>query len=243
MIRSKKYIGAILAAGLFILSACTPKAAPTVDSNTVYTQVAGTVQADMTKAAAQTPSATPTTEPTATTEATQAPTAAEVSPTVETSPIPVFTATRPAAPDKAEYVSQSVADNTKLDPGKQFTITWKMKNVGTSTWTTAYLLRFYSGDQMKAPATSKFPKEVKPGDTVELSVAMTAPSTAGTYRGDWVLTNADGINFSPIFIQIVVGNAPTATITVVPSATSAVATATSAPPTETSVPPTATTAP
>jgi hypothetical protein len=219
----------ILAFATLALTACSPSATPTVDANTAYTQVAGTVQTELTRSAAQAPTATPTSEPTQT----QAPTVAVTqAPTVETAsatPMVVFTATKPASPDKAEYLNQSVADDTQMNPGQK--ITWTVKNVGTSNWTTAYLLRFYSGEQMGAPATVAFPKEVKPNDTVELSLNMTAPALQGLYLSNWVLTNADGVNFYPLFIQIKVGNPPTATpttaaatettsTTVVPSATS-----------------------
>jgi hypothetical protein len=120
-----------------------------------------------------------------------------------------------------------------MDPGQTFTVTWTIKNVGTTTWTTAYTLRFYAGDQMGG-ANTNFVKEVKPNDSIEVSTKLTAPSNAGSYSGTWVLTNADGSNFCPITIPIVVGNAPAATNTSVP-ATSV--------PSATSVPPTATTAP
>ncbi len=226
MLRTKKIAWlACLAAGLLTLAACTPAATgtPTPDANAVYTQAAGTVQAALTEAAAQTPSATATTAPTNTAEAAVAPTQPQtaVSPTALVTPIPVSTATKASLPDKAQYVSQGIADDTKFDPGAGFTITWALKNIGTTTWTTKYLLRYYSGDQMGAPATVAFPKEVKPGETVELSVNMTAPTSAGTFISNWVMTNADGVNFYPVYIQIKVGNAPTAT---------------TAPPTETSAP-------
>jgi hypothetical protein len=224
MFRYKIAAWLVFAAGALTLSACGAKATPTIDANVVYTQAAGTVAAELTKAAALTPSATATTAPTNTSEPTQAPTEAATVPAVTTSPVPVFTATRPLSPDRAEYVSQSVADDSKLYSGQQFTLTWKIKNVGTSTWTTAYLLRYYSGAQMGGASSTNFPKEVKPNDTVDLSINLTAPQTTGTYMGNWVLTNADGVNFFPVYIQIVVGNPPTATITVVPSATTAATT-------------------
>jgi hypothetical protein len=208
---------ACLAASLLVLVACTPAATgtPTPDANAVYTQAAGTVQAALTQSGALTPSATATTAPTNTPEATAAPTLAETaaSPAAPMTPIPVSTATKAGLPDKAQYVGQGIADDTKFDPGAPFTITWTVKNTGTTTWTTKYLLRFYSGDQMGAPATVAFPKEVKPGENVDLSVNMSAPASSGTFISNWVLTNADGSNFYPLYIQIKVGNAPTATVT------------------------------
>jgi hypothetical protein len=213
------------------LSACSSKAStPTANPNTIYTQAAGTVQAELTKAAALTPSATATTAPTDTPQVTEAPTAA-VSPTsaVILSPVPVATATKPMAADRGSLIAQTPADGTKMNPGQTFTVKWTIKNIGTTTWSTKYTLRYYAGDQMGG-ANSSFVKEVKPNDSIEVTANLTAPSAAGSYTGMWVLTNADGNNFSPITIPIVVGNAPAATnttaaATAVPSATTAPTTA------------------
>ncbi len=224
MLRHTLAIVLILAIATLALSACSPAATPTVDANTAFTQVAGTVQAELTRAVTQAPTATFTTQPTETQSPTEGPTIAPTATGPTATVMPVFTATKPPSPDKAEFVSQSVADDTQMDPGQKFTITWTIKNVGTSTWTTAFLLRYYSGDQMGAPATVTFPKEVKPNDTVELSVNMTAPAVQGQYLSNWVLTNNNGVNFYPLFIQIKVGNPPTAT------PTSAASTATSTSP-------------
>ena len=217
-----------LLAGALLLGACSaPTAAPspTLDPNAQLTAIASTVQAELTQSAALTPSAT----------FTEMPTSTEVPPTLEVPTVPAVTdtpaavvlptLTRAAVADKGLYLEQSVADNSKMDPGKTFTMTWKMKNVGTTTWSTKYQLRFFAGNSLGAENAVSFPKEVKPGDTVELSVNMKSPSDQGAYHSVWVLSNADGANFFPVTLDIVVGNPP--------------------PPTNTSVPPTAapTTAP
>ncbi|MCL4559558.1 MAG: NBR1-Ig-like domain-containing protein [Chloroflexi bacterium] len=229
MPRYNRFLWLIIGAGLIALAACSPKATPTPDANTVYTQVAGTVQAELAKSAALTPSPTATLEQLAATDVppTAAPTVVTTAAATATLAPSATATTRASSPDKAEYVGQSIADNTKFDPGKTFTMKWTLKNVGTTTWTTSYVFRFYSGDQMGGKASYPFPKEVKPGDTIEIAASLTAPSKAGTYRGNWVLTNSDGLNFYPVYIDIVVGEPPP------PTATSAPATATSAPPTNT----------
>jgi hypothetical protein len=86
------------------------------------------------------------------------------------------------------------------------------------------MLRHYAGPALGAPATVNFPKQVKPGEEVELTVNMTAPSSGGQYQSSWVLTNAEGANYFPIYIIIEVSGAA--------------ATATSVPPTNTSEAPT-----
>ena len=98
--------------------------------------------------------------------------------------------------DWAQFISDvTVPDGTKYEPGAAFKKTWRLKNIGTCTWTTSYSLVFDTGEQMGAPASIKFPSEVKPGATIDISVDMTAPTAAGHYRGYWKFKNASGVLF------------------------------------------------
>jgi hypothetical protein len=98
--------------------------------------------------------------------------------------------------DWAQFVTDvTVPDGTKYDPGTAFKKTWRLKNIGTCTWTTSYSLVFESGAQMGASASVKFPSEVRPGQTIDISVDMTAPTAAGHYRGYWKFKNASGVLF------------------------------------------------
>jgi hypothetical protein len=112
-------------------------------------------------------------------------------------PSRTVTPTVPAsACDKAQFVRDvTVPDGTVFAPGAAFTKTWRLKNVGTCTWTTSYQLVFFSGDQMGAPSSALFPQNVAVGQTVDISINMTAPSTAGSYRGYWMFKNASGALF------------------------------------------------
>ena len=96
---------------------------------------------------------------------------------------------RPAAAlicSRAQFVTDvTVPDGTIIAPGTTFTKTWRLKNIGNCTWTTSYALVFTSGNAMGAPqsAAVNFPSNVAPGQTVDLSVQFTAPTTAGAiYR-------------------------------------------------------------
>lgn len=111
-------------------------------------------------------------------------------------PGPVTVTVPPSSCDKVQFVKDvNIPDGTVMQPGAQFTKTWRLKNVGTCAWTTSYQLAFFSGDQMGAPATATFPKSVAVGETVDISINMTAPSTAGSYRGYWMFKNANGAFF------------------------------------------------
>ncbi len=103
----------------------------------------------------------------------------------------------PATPcNRAEFVADvTVPDDTQYRPGDTFTKTWRLKNTGTCTWTTSYDLVFAKGEQMGAPAEIPLAGTVAPGQTVDLSVKMTAPSALGTYQSDWQLRDEKGIVF------------------------------------------------
>lgn len=102
----------------------------------------------------------------------------------------------PSACDKAQFIADvNVPDGTVMNPGATFTKTWRLKNVGTCAWSTSYQLVFSSGEQMGAPASAAFPKNVAVGETVDISINMTAPAAAGSYRGYWMFKNASGALF------------------------------------------------
>ncbi len=102
----------------------------------------------------------------------------------------------PAGSDRAQFVSDvTVPDGTLYTAGTTFTKTWRLKNIGTSTWSTSYSMVFDSGNQMGGPNSVPMPKSVAPGDTVDVSVNLTAPSTAGSYRGFWKFQNSSGVRF------------------------------------------------
>lgn len=212
--------------GLLLLSACstaTPTSTPTTDLNPFRTEVAATVYAQVTQALAQTPSPTlipsPTITPTPSPSATSAPSSTPA--TTSTNPQGTPTSGTPTT-DLAEWVSQSVADGTVFTPGETFTIVWRLKNAGTSTWTPAYLFRFYSGNAFGAPQEIPLGQEVAPGETIDIPIEMKAPTTLGDYRSDWVMSNELRSNFrEPVFLKITVARPATVTPTTAATATAA----------------------
>jgi len=205
---------------LLWVTACSsqaPTSTPTPDLDPLRTDVAATVWAQVTQAILLTPSITPLPSSTATTPPTS-------TPTRSATPSASATATlSPGTPgagtvNQAQWVSQSVADGTVFAPGKTFTMTWTLKNVGTSTWTARYMLRFFSGDAFGAPRENPIGQEVLPGGTVDITVQMAAPSRPGDYRSDWVMATDSRSNFKEeVFLKISV--AAPATSTPIPSPT------------------------
>jgi hypothetical protein len=119
-----------------------------------------------------------------------------------------------ATSNRDQWVSQSIEDDTVFAPGQAFTITWRLKNVGTSTWTAGYLLRFFSGSPFGAPKEIAIGQQVLPGGEIDIAIAMKAPAIPGSYRTDWVLSDQNRTNFKePVFlkIKVAVPGTPTAT--------------------------------
>src|SRR5689334_17818309 len=101
-----------------------------------------------------------------------------------------------AACDWAQFVADvTVPDGTRYDPGTAFTKTWRLRNIGTCTWSTSYTMVFDTGTQMGSTTSVALPNSVAPGATVDVSVNMTAPSAAGHYIGYWKFKNASGTLF------------------------------------------------
>ena len=48
---------------------------------------------------------------------------------------------------------------------------------------------------MSGPASFNLGATVKPGETIDISVNLAAPSSEGDYRGNWMLRNASGVLF------------------------------------------------
>ncbi len=174
---------------LFILSACNlPSSNPaTEDPNIVFTAAAMTVQAMSTFATTQVTSfSTPTIPPPAATN-----TAINSFPTLA---LPTATFSAPPTPvcDQAQFVRDvTIPDGTVFAPNTPFTKTWRLKNAGTCTWS-GYSLVFDTGDVMggQSPTTIG---TVSPNQEVDLSVNLTAPATAGSYRGYWRIRNTSGV--------------------------------------------------
>jgi hypothetical protein len=193
-----------------------------VNVDAIKTEVAQAIQAEMTQIAA---SYSPTPEPTATDlpptpestsedEATPIPTQAglvigEATPTVAFSQLTPFATLTPfalASPttlaedpcDISVFVSDvSIPDGTVIQKDQWFTKTWRVQNTGTCRWSPDYRIVFGYGDRLNGTDT-RIDKLVGLGETVDISVRMQAPSTAGEYIGHWRLMNLKGYFFGTI---------------------------------------------
>jgi len=140
-------------------------------------------------------------------------------------PIQATSTPRPAATavtycDWAMFIKDvSIPDGTLLSPGEVFTKTWRLQNRGTCTWTPDYDVVFYGGAQMSG-TTMQVSGYVAPGQTVDVAVTFTAPSTPGHYAGYWLLRNSGGTLFGTgnaadetFYVDIYVKDLPHGTVT------------------------------
>jgi hypothetical protein len=112
--------------------------------------------------------------------------------------------------NEAQFISDlNVPDGTIITPGQTFTKSWRIKNIGTCTWTTDYLIIFLSGDRMTGAGNQALPSNVKPGENVDLSVNLVAPDAEGNYIGGYALQDANGEKFISFTVNINVQAAAT----------------------------------
>lgn len=88
----------------------------------------------------------------------------------------------------------TIPDRTVLQPGQAFTKTWRVRNTGTCNWGSGEELVFVRGEPMTNTATIAIPATA-PGAMADLSIAMTAPATAGNHIADWRMRNRGGAIF------------------------------------------------
>lgn len=118
----------------------------------------------------------------------------------------------------------SIPDDTRLAPGENFTKIWRLTNGGACTWSTGYSIVWFSGDDFGTHLEEPVFSRVNPGESVEFSVDMTAPSTPGVYSGYWKLQSDSGQLFgigpsgdSPFWVRVQVVAVETATPTITPT--------------------------
>ena len=111
--------------------------------------------------------------------------------------LPIFASPVPASRcDAMQFLGDvTYLDGSPVTRNNTFVKTWRIKNIGTCSWTPSYALVFVSGDSMNGPSAVAFTRNINPGETIELSVTLTAPNKDGGYRGYWKLRNANGALF------------------------------------------------
>jgi hypothetical protein len=212
-----RLITTLLLISVVLLSACgagDAEATPTLSLDDVQTQVVETFSAALTQTAFAAPP-TQTLFPTLTASPTFEPFATPTGGTPLSAPtsssggssLPATTC------NGLTFVSDvSIPDNTQMTPGQAFTKTWKVLNSGSCAWEAGFKFAFTTGNALGG-STFTLPSAVASGAQYDISVPMTAPSTAGTYQSNWRMSTAAGQFFgNEVYVIIIVGGAgPTST--------------------------------
>jgi hypothetical protein len=186
---------------LFLVSACGPTADSAIATSVVQTVQAGQSLTQVANVA--------TAAPTLATQTLETPLASAITPTTAAT-----LASAPSDPNcvRASLVGENPPDKTILTPGQYFWKTWTLQNSGTCTWTTAYQLVFWSGERLGSSLSYALPNDVAPNATMDISIYLQAPATAGEFTGFWRIKTPWESNFGvgqydvPISTSIMVGN-------------------------------------
>ena len=187
---------------IVVLAGCNlPESETTPNPEALFTLAAQTVDAELTRVAQ-----------------TQAP------PTVAASPAPLPSSTVTVPPTMARTSTPTpipcnaawfvgdvtIPDGTVMASNQTFTKTWRLNNIGTCTWNSAYQLVFDHDNAMSGPASQPLTTgTVAPGGTLDVSVNLKAPLAVGSYKGFWRLRDPNGVLFGvgsgePFWVAIVV---------------------------------------
>ena len=103
---------------------------------------------------------------------------------------------------------QDPLDGYKITPGGRFDITWTVQNTGTATWETpTFDYMYLSGDELHIFANRKdLPREAKTGQTVDLFVNLESPATPGIYRTWWAVVDGWSKPVCIVYLSIEVTN-------------------------------------
>jgi len=143
-------------------------------------------------------------------------------PVKDLTPSPILGATVAAdnqsCEDSASFVEDvTIPDNTVMASNEAFTKTWRLRNTGTCTWDSSYLVAYISGTAMSQQPGYWIVSQgqtVPAGQTVDVSLGMTSPVDYGDYTSYWGLKKLDGefisiqdgANGNSFYVKIKVGN-------------------------------------
>jgi hypothetical protein len=210
--RNRKFLAVVALLLLAMLACNLPDSSPTAtqDPGLVYTVAARTVEAEITQITLEgspTPTPSTTQPPAAVTKMPPPPTRTSVLPTHTPAPSPTATS---IPCDKVEFVDDvTIDDGTEISAGEPFEKIWRLKNVGSCTWTSGYDLVFDGGTRMDAPDAQQLTTgTVAPGYEIDIAVDLVAPDGPGTYRANFKLSNPAGAVFgvgessNPFWVEI-----------------------------------------
>jgi polar amino acid transport system substrate-binding protein len=104
-----------------------------------------------------------------------------------------------------------------MAPGQSFVKSWRVRNSGTCAWAADYMLLFVSGNRAEAAMGAQplpIGRVVQPGETIDLSMSLVAPSVYGVFQAFFQMRDNTGRLFGEVIwagIQVPNPNPPTPT--------------------------------
>jgi hypothetical protein len=108
----------------------------------------------------------------------------------------------------ANFVSETIPDGQIMQPGENFWKSWRLVNNGSCTWDASYKIVHDSGDLMGGLYEYPFPGVAGPGEEIDISIYMKAPSENGNYKSNWKIQSPWGGTFGvgqygePFYVQV-----------------------------------------
>jgi len=94
--------------------------------------------------------------------------------------------------ERADFIADvTIPDYSEIEIGEEITKTWRIKNAGSTTWTTSYVVEFEKGEKLGASTQIPLKKEVAPGETIDISIDFRVPTATGEYSSYWILKNEE----------------------------------------------------
>lgn len=194
----------IMAALVFILSACLPGQTTTDQTqaqiNTAVAAAVATQQQLVGQSVALTltsvsqntlpTAAGPTAEFTPTNTPLSFPTLTPVVPLF--TPVPAHVSSGVGVvPVKRAYACSSLtfkpAYNSEFHKGDKFDIKWIILNTGTQSWPAGIDLKYSGGTHMTSASVVEIPLVMKPNDSYQIVLDATAPTKSGSYSMTWMV--------------------------------------------------------
>lgn len=220
----KTLIAVILIA--IVAAGCAPStpAAPTQDVNAVYTQAAllvatqfSMLQTQTAMAIPPTAQATPTLPAIVSTLPVFGTPGSPIAP-IGFTPIATVIATLPSGGsgstangcNDSQFVDETIPDKTVMKSGEKFDKVWQLMNTGTCAWNEGYIFAFIPNDS--TAGFSGYDIVYKSGDAAtepkhsqSFILKLTAPTTAGEYKGYWKMKDKVGNFFGTrVYVWIIV---------------------------------------
>jgi hypothetical protein len=97
----------------------------------------------------------------------------------------------------------SIPDGFVVDENETFIKTWRIQNSGTRDWY-SYLIAFESGEPMGT--MEQVIPDTPAGETLDISIEMTAPGGPGSYSGRWEVQSPEGVSLGGLTCVITVSS-------------------------------------